>query len=73
MGRSDGVLTELEQEMQYSKRIRAGMIVLIGHQQRGDWTWGVGNGLNLDKICEPLAYTWAEQMHGILIVHGHES
>ena len=74
MGRSDGVLGELRQGMWYSKRIKAGESVLIGDEQErwySDWTWAVGvtNGLNLDKICEALTYTWAVQMHDILTVH----
>ena len=61
MGRSDGVLAELGQEMWYSKRIRASKIVLIGHQHEWwyfDWIWTVGvmKRMNLDKIGEALAY-----------------
>ena len=41
MGRSDGVLADLGQEMWYSKRIRTGEIVLIEDEQErwySDWT-----------------------------------
>ena len=57
--------------MWYSKRIRAGEIVVIGDEQEtwySYWTWaaGVMNGLNLDKIGDALTYTWAGRMYGIL-------
>ena len=66
MDRSDDVLAELGQDM-YSKRIRAGDIVLIGDEQDGwyshlTWAAEVMYGLKLDKIGEALTYTSAGQM-----------
>ena len=68
VGRRDGVLAELGQDMWYSKRIAAREIVLIGDEPErwySDWTWAVGvmNGLNLEKIGEAPTYIWAGQMH----------
>ena len=66
MGRSDGVIVDLGQEIWYSKRIRAGGIGLIRHEPErwfSDWTWAVVvmNGLNFDKIGETLTYTWKDR------------